>query len=141
MTIGIIGLITAAMKVKAEIKTANFVDAVAQLRANFTELSAQEKLDLIEQLLGDNPREDLKLLQDAGVDINMLFNAINSGVNSGDAFKLKQLIAIAEGISGVGELSVNGISTIEEAKKLYLLKYQPMLCVMRKMQIKWRRLV
>ena len=39
--VAVIGLITAAM-IKAEIKTANFVDAVAQLRANFDELSAQE---------------------------------------------------------------------------------------------------
>ena len=44
--LAVLGLIIAAM-IKAEIKTANFVDAVAQLRANFDELSAQEKLDLI----------------------------------------------------------------------------------------------
>ena len=115
--LAVIGLIVAAM-IKAEIKTANFVDAVAQLRANFDELSAQEKLDLIEQLLGDNPREDLKLLQDAGVDINMLFNAIDKGVNSGDAFKLKeQLIGIVNSLSGFDQLSVRGVNTIEEIQK------------------------
>ena len=123
--LAVIGLVVAQM-IRAEIKTANFVDAVSNLRASFDELSAAEKLDLIERLLGDNPREDLKLLQDAGVDINMLFNAINNGVNSGDAFKLKeQLIGIVDSITGFDELSVNGINTIEEIQKAIANEVQP----------------
>ena len=48
----------------------------------------------------------------------MLFNAIDKGVNSGDAFKLKeQLIRIVNSLSGFDQLSVRGVNTIEEIQK------------------------
>lgn len=114
VALGVIGLIVAKI-IQGQIETANFIDAVAELRANMSELTPEQKLNLLEQMLGDNPREKLKLLNDAGVDINTLFEAIKNGANSGDAFKIKTQIAdllkeIDESKAGL----INGVSSIDD---------------------------
>ena len=110
----VLGLIVGKV-IQGQIETANFIDAVAELRARMEELSPQQKLDLLEQLLGDNPREKLKLLNDAGVDINNLFEAIENGVNSGDTLKVKaQLAELLMEIDESKTGFLNGVSSIDD---------------------------
>lgn len=102
-------------KAKDALETKNLVDAVGELREAQDQLNASQKYELLSNMLGDNPDEQIKTLLDAGVNMNKLFEAITNGVNSNDAFKLKNdLIGIIESMRGVGELSVNGVSSIEE---------------------------
>ena len=111
--LGFFTLIIAAMA-NAEAKTALFIQRIADLR-NAVEASPQEKLNIITELLGDDADEVLLQISKTEVGINELFGAIQNGVNSGDAFKLKEQLAdVIKELDPGNKVFLNGVSSLED---------------------------
>ena len=94
-------------------KTQEFVDAIARLRAENERLTAQEKLDLLKSVLGDNPTGTLQVLMDAGVELDNIVDILTRP--TGD-LALTGLIAEMIKELDVGNIT-GAITNLEEAEE------------------------